>query len=69
MNTAQSLKPKYWVFHDTQSDDIFPNTLAKSLSDSLSVVKALYKKEYLSYLEHDDSRYEFALVELELVLQ
>jgi len=61
MKTEQEFTPKYWIFHNTESDDVYLDTASKSLDTCRNLAHLLYG------IVSDDSRYQFSLVEIKLV--
>lgn len=51
MKTEQEFTPKYWIFHDTESDDVYLDTTSKSLDTCRNLAHLLYG------IVSDDSRY------------
>jgi len=66
MRKDQRFTPKYWVFHDSGSDDIFAITLSKSLESSKALAKIHKNPAYKEWME-EKGNYKFAVVEIRLV--
>lgn len=75
MNKQQKLTPKYWVVHDTQTDDVFTDTLRKSKDGSEEVFLDNYGFRLAGFLSDDElyewyvdqDQYVCSLVEVKLV--
>ena len=66
MQKDQRFTPKYWVFHDLDTDDIFAITLSKSLENSKALAKIHKNSAYKEWMEEKGSC-KFAVVEIRLV--
>ena len=50
MNNIQKLSPKYWIVHDTLTDDVFLKTANKSRSRSIALYETFCIKDgYFGY--------------------
>ena len=67
MNKKQTFIPKYWVFHNVLSDDIFVETLDKGKLECECKTKLLYPKEYADYENNEYSVYNVCLIEISLI--
>jgi hypothetical protein len=75
MNTEQKLTPKYWVVHDTVTDDVFIDTARKGVMAAIDAFLDLHSYDYFGtvsdeeaaalYYEHPSLTY--SLVEIKLV--
>jgi hypothetical protein len=50
MNSNQKMTPKYWVAHDTRTDDVFINTASKSLVVCRNLMLIEGCEEYIDYI-------------------
>jgi hypothetical protein len=67
MQKDQKFTPKYWVFHDLDTDDIFAITMSKSLEGSKALAKIHKNSAYEEWMEYGEGNYKFAVVEIRLV--
>jgi len=67
MNTKQEFTPKYWAFHSIHSDDIYPATLAKSLTSAQVLAKRFYPVEFEQWENETLDGYRFSLIKINLV--
>ncbi len=67
MNNNQKITPKYWIFHDKTSDDVFiaTATASKSLDSTYENAKKLYPNEFEEF-ELDNSNYAITLFEVDI---
>lgn len=63
MNTEQKLTPKYWVAHNTSTDDIYVRTMFKYRQDTLDMVVAMYGYDW----EEEHPNIKIDLIEINLV--
>ena len=62
----QPYTPKYWVFHNTNNDDVYISTLSKSRDRTIELASELLEEHELQkYYEGED--YEVSLVEIKKV--
>lgn len=66
MNTEQKLTPKYWVFHNTMTDDIYIQTLSKSYANTEMAVSIFLPNLYNEFINGEAS-YRIDLIEVNLV--
>jgi hypothetical protein len=67
MKPDQQFTPKYWVFHNTQTDDVFIDTAAKSLIESEVLASKLHRIAFEKYeFNGDCSYYQFSSIEIKL---
>ena len=67
MKSNQQFTPKYWVFHNTRTDDVFIDTAAKNLIESKKLASELHPTAFEKYEFHGDcSYYQFSLIEVKL---
>ena len=67
MKEKQTFIPKYWIFHNKVSDDVFINTAHKSFDDCRLLAGVLHKDEYKDFVDNDHSCYGISLFELNLL--
>jgi hypothetical protein len=70
MNTSQQFTPKYWVVHDTLSDDVFMQTADKSKQESIRKFLGLEPKLLWNFDEYylpEDCNLDCSLVEINIV--
>lgn len=65
MKNDQKHTPKYWVLHDTDSDEVLIATASKSHFGCADKSQSLYPLLYQDYL--DCGHYKIDLIELVLV--
>ena len=68
MNRNQKFTPKYWVFHNKLTDDIFKNTMSKNYRTCQSLAARLHPTEFNQYVEGEDA-YQVTLIEVRVVDQ
>ena len=66
MKPDQRFTPKYWVFHNKETDDVYLDTAAKSWDGCTESVESLYLDKLMDFYENSDSPYEISLVEIRL---
>lgn len=73
MNRAQKHTPKFWVVHDTISDDVIESTMHKSRDSSIQLflerqkVGKIISDEEVENWWYSQNRYKCELVEVKLV--
>lgn len=75
MNTKQKLTPKYWVVHDTTTDDVFIDTACKSIKYSIEAFLNLHAYSYFGTVDdeevagmfYDHPSLDCSLIEINLV--
>ncbi len=65
MNKGQKFTPKYWVGHDTKSDDVFKDTLFKSRDDSERAMEVFFGQNW----EDDNPTFRLILIEIKIVVE
>lgn len=63
MNNEQKLTPKYWVAHNTSTDDVYVRTMFKYRQDTLDMVVAMYGHDW----EEKHPNIKIDLIELKVV--
>lgn len=63
MNNEQKLTPKYWVAHNTSTDDVYVRTMFKHRQDTLDMVVAMYGDNW----EETHPNIKIDLIELKVV--
>lgn len=63
MNNEQKLTPKYWVAHNTSTDDVYVRTMFKYRQDTLDMVVAMYGDDW----EEKHPNIKIDLIELKVV--
>lgn len=63
MNKEQKLTPKYWVAHNTSTDDVYVRTMFKHRQDTLDMVVAMYGDDW----EDSHPNIKIDLIELNVV--
>jgi hypothetical protein len=66
MKEKQQITPKYWMFHDVTSDDVFIATASKSHEMCVNKAEKLYPHLHEEF-NLDNSKYDFSLFEVKLV--
>lgn len=59
MKRDQKNTPKYWVIHDTETDDILSNTMSKSVAETCKLMQYWHNTDW-----EDNQKYEMILVEV-----
>ena len=67
MRTEQDFTPKYWVFHNTATDDVYLDTAAKSWEDCRILAAQKHTEKLLDFYSTESSPYAISLVEIKLV--
>jgi hypothetical protein len=67
MKLNQEHTPKYWVFHDTNSDDVLLATADKSLDRCADKAELLYPALYEDWLYENAGSFAISLFELNLL--
>ena len=68
MKKQQIYTPKYWMFHNLLSEDVYIDTASKSLEESKNKASSLYKEEYDHYENDDHTCFEFCLFEIKNIV-
>ena len=66
MRKDQKFTPKYWVFHDLDTSDVFLFTACKSLDNAKEMARKKIPAAYEEWLA-GTGNYAFALVEIRIV--
>ena len=65
MKEKQQITPKYWVFHDPTSDDVFIATASKLHDLCVEKARKLYPDMVDEYFALDNTNYLFSLFEID----
>ena len=63
MNAIQILTPKYWIGHDTKTDDVFLLTAKKDYSSCYDRMSEYFGDDW----KDNNTSFEISLVEINLV--
>ena len=66
MHNKQQFNPKYWMFHNKTSDDVFIATASKCYNLCVEKAKKLYPDMVEEYFALDNTNYMFSLFEINL---
>jgi hypothetical protein len=66
MKPDQRFTPKYWVFHNTKTDDVYLETAAKSFAACKFKVEQYHIGKLCDFYENDESQYQISLIEIKL---
>lgn len=67
MKLNQSFTPKYWIFHNRLTDDVYIRTAHKSFDDCRLLAGVLCKDEYKDFVNNEFTCYGISLFELNLL--
>ena len=68
MKQGQQFTPKYWVFHNTDTDDVYLDTAAKSWDDCVISTEQLHLNELMDFYNNESTSYAISLVEIKIVM-
>ena len=54
MNAEQKLTPKYWVVHDTVTDDVFISTARKGAKSAIDAFLDLHSYDYFGTVSDEE---------------
>jgi hypothetical protein len=66
MKSDQRFTPKYWVFHNTKTDDVYLETASKSRSSCIDKAEQLHLEKLVDFLKNEESPYQVVLIEIRL---
>jgi len=67
MNSDQILTPKYWMVHNTKTDDVFIDTARKCRSDAIEVFEKNHCEKEVFFETLETVGYAVDLFELRII--